>query len=179
MGWPVGVEDLEQGDRQAFLSAASIRLLATASPPSRHFAYTRSYDVTFSYGVPVSRPAVTGDEPLVNGMRIALRLRRDFVVTDAEQLLAAARRAHRQLNPGTTEQDAAEAVTCAADAVFTLLEQAGLLGNAMDTTLTAYETEGLALGGWRAQVTFDDPRPLPPGPDCFNDRDVYALPDDT
>jgi len=30
---------------------------------------------------------VTGDDPLVNGMRIAVRLRRDFVVTDAERLL--------------------------------------------------------------------------------------------
>jgi hypothetical protein len=109
-------------------------------------------------------------------MRIALRLRRDFVVTDAGQLLATARQAHRQLNPGTTEQDAIEAVTSAADAVFMLLEQAGLLGSAADTSLAGYESEGLALGGWRAQVTFDDPRPLPSGPDCFRDDDVFALP---
>jgi hypothetical protein len=124
----------------------------------------------------VNTPSVTGDDPLVNGMRIALRLRRDFVVTDAGQLLAAARQAYGQLNPGTTEQDAVEAVTSAADAVFTLLEQAGLLGSATDTALAAYEDEGLGLGGWRAQVTVDDPHPLRPGPDCLRQDDVFALP---
>jgi len=67
-------------------------------------------------------------------------------------------------------------VTCAADAVFTLLEQAGFVGGAADAALAAYEDEGLALGGWRAQVTFDEPHPLAPGPDCFSgDRDVFAL----
>jgi len=109
-------------------------------------------------------------------MHIALRFRHDFVVTDAEQLLTAARRAYRELNPGTTEQDAAETVTSAADAVFTLLEQAGFLGSGTDSALAACEDDGLALGGWRAQVTLNDPRPLPAGPDCFVNHDVFALP---
>jgi hypothetical protein len=126
--------------------------------------------------VHVSKPTISGDDSLVNGMRIALRLRRDFVVTDAKQLLASARHAYRQLNPGTTEGDAAEAVTSAADAVFTLMEHAGLLGSAADTALARYEGEGLALGGWRAQMTFGDPHPLPPSPDCFANDDVFALP---
>lgn len=113
----------------------------------------------------------------MDGMRIAVRLRRDFVVTDAERLLAAARRAYVRLAPGATEQDAAQEVTSAADAVFTLLEQAGLVGGAADAALAACEDEGLAVGGWRAQVTFGDPHPLPPGPDCLiGDRDVFALP---
>lgn len=124
----------------------------------------------------MSEPRVTGDDPLVNGMRIAVRLRRDFVVTDAERLLATARRAYRDLNSGATEQDAAEVVTCAADAIFTLLEHAGVLGSAADSALAAYDAEGLALGGQRAQVTLNDPRPLPSGRDCFGDHDVFALP---
>lgn len=109
-------------------------------------------------------------------MRIAVRLRRDFVVTDAEPLLATARRVYRELNPNVTEQDAAQVVTSASDAVFTLLEQAGLLGSSADNALAEYEDDGMALGGWRAQVTFDDPHPLPSGPNCFDDRDVFALP---
>lgn len=103
-----------------------------------------------------------------------MRLRRDFVVTDAEQLLASARRAYLQLNPAAT--NAAEMVTSAADSVFTILEQAGLIGVAADAALIRYEQEGMALGGWRTQVTFDDPHPLAPGHNCFSDEDVFALP---
>jgi hypothetical protein len=73
-----------------------------------------------SYRVCVSIE-VTGDDPLADGMRVAVRLRRDFVIADAGRLLAAGRRAYVRLNPGASEQDAAEAVTCAADVVFALL----------------------------------------------------------
>ncbi|MCW2929169.1 MAG: hypothetical protein JWM19_131 [Actinomycetia bacterium] len=127
-----------------------------------------------SYCVGVSIE-VAGDDPLADGMRVALRLRRDFVVADAGRLLAAGRRAYVRLNPGASEQDAAEAVTCAADVVFTLLEDAGLIGDAADAALAGYESDGLALGGHRALVTFNDPWPLPVGPDCA-ERDVFALP---
>jgi hypothetical protein len=102
-------------------------------------------------------------------------LRRDFIVTDAPRLLAAARRAYLQLTPEATEQDAVAAVTCAADVIFVLLEQAGLTGSAADAALAGYESHGLELGGGRSQVTFDDPWPLPVGQDCA-DRDVFALP---
>jgi hypothetical protein len=44
----------------------------------------------------------------------------------------------QELNPGTTEQDAAEAVTSAADAIFALLEQAGFLIGARGTAVAAY-----------------------------------------
>src|SRR5690242_11666359 len=40
----------------------------------------------------------------------------------------------------------------------------------------AYQAQGLAIGDWRAQVTFDDPNPLPSGTDCVNDHDVLAPP---
>lgn len=83
---------------------------------------------------------------------------------------------YQDLNSGATDQDAAEVVTCAGDAIFTLLEHAGVLGSAADSALAAYEPEGLTLGGQRAQVTFNDPDPLPSGPDCFGDHDVFALP---
>jgi hypothetical protein len=63
---------------------------------------------------------LTGDEPLADGMHIVVRLRRDFTVTSASRLLAAARVAYVQVNPGTTADDAATAVTSAADAIFTI-----------------------------------------------------------
>jgi hypothetical protein len=118
---------------------------------------------------------VAGDDPLADGMRVAVRMRRDFVVTDAGRLLAAGRRAYARLNPEASEQDAVEAVTGAADVVFTLLEAAGLAGSAADAAVAGYEPDGLTLGGQRTQVTFDDPWPLPVGPDCTV-RDVFALP---
>lgn len=61
---------------------------------------------------------VIGDDPLVNGMSLSIRLRRDFTVVDGDRLLAAARRAYRELNPGTSAEEACEFVSCAADALF-------------------------------------------------------------
>jgi hypothetical protein len=118
---------------------------------------------------------VVGDDPLVDGMRVAVRLRRDFVVADSEQLLAAGRRTYMRLNPGATEQDAAGAVTGVADVIFILLEGAGLIGDVADSTLATYQSDGLELGGWHGQVTIDDPWPLTVRPDCV-ERDVFALP---
>jgi hypothetical protein len=109
-------------------------------------------------------------------MHIAVRLRRDFTVSDATRLLAAARAAYLELNPGATENDAARVVTSAADAIFTLLEQDGLLGHAVESALAAHSGHGLEPGGWRAQVTIDESRHLPAGPDCFTHGDVFALP---
>jgi hypothetical protein len=127
-----------------------------------------------SYRVCVSIEVI-GDEPLADGMRVAVRLRRDFAVADAEKLLAAGRRAYMRLNPGATEQGAAEAVTGAADVIFILLEGAGLIGDAADAALAMYESDGLVPDGWRAQVTVEDPWPLSVGHDCA-ERNVFALP---
>src|SRR5437868_7537844 len=33
-----------------------------------------------------------------------------------------------------------------------------------------YQAQGLAVGDWRAQVTFDDPNPPPSGTDCVSDH---------
>jgi hypothetical protein len=129
------------------------------------------------YGVAVSSDIrVVGDDPLVDGMRISVRLRRDFTVTDAERLLAAARRAYLDLHPGASADDAALVVTCAADALFEILEHAGLLGDPVDDRLADRASDGLALGGWRAQVTVNEPDPLLPGRDCLRTGDVFALP---
>ncbi len=121
--------------------------------------------------------SMVGDDPLADGMALSLRLRRDFTVTDAARLLAAARRLYRELDPGTSATEAREAVTCAADALFVILEHAGLLGDVADGRLGA--ADGLAAAGWRAQIVIDEPAPLSPEPrsDCLR-GDVFALPPD-
>jgi hypothetical protein len=124
----------------------------------------------------VDQDVISVGEPLADGMHIAVRLRRDFTVTDATRLLAAARAAYLELHPGATQNDAAEVVTSAADAIFALLEHDGLLGHTADRALAAHSAHGLQPGGWRAQVTIDEPHHLSPGPDCFTHGDVFALP---
>ncbi|WP_203901559.1 hypothetical protein [Virgisporangium aliadipatigenens] len=122
---------------------------------------------------------LVGDDPLVDGMSLSLRLRRDFSVTDADRLLAAARRIYRDLNPGTSAETADAMVTCAADALFVILEHAGLLGETSDNRLAEYAGDGLEVAGWRAQVVPNEPWPLSPAPlhDCLL-GDVFALPPD-
>ncbi|WP_345430269.1 hypothetical protein [Actinoallomurus vinaceus] len=117
-----------------------------------------------------------GDDPLVDGMALSLRLRRDFTVTDADHLLTAARRIYRELDPDTSAAEAAGTVSCAADALFVILEHAGLLGDAADDRLSGHAVDGLAVGGWRAQIVVDEPAPLSPEPrsDCLR-GDVFAL----
>jgi hypothetical protein len=119
---------------------------------------------------------IAGDEPLADGMHIAVRVRRDFTVTDAGRLLAAARAAYVQVNSGTTADEAEAVVTSAADAIFIILESSGLLGSAADRVLAAHAGDGLEMGGWRAQVTVNELRRLPAGPRGFEDGDVFALP---
>jgi hypothetical protein len=111
-------------------------------------------------------------------MHIAVRIRRDFTVIDAERMLAAARRAYVELNPGSSERDAEDVVTSAADAIFTLLERDGVIGSASDAKLAERAEHGLEPGGWRAQVTTNEKLRLPAGPDCFHRGDVFALPVD-
>ena len=123
--------------------------------------------------------AISGNAPPADGMHIAVRLRRDFTITDAKRLLASARAAYIELNPGTTDEHAAEMVISAADAIFTILEHNGLIGHADQAELASYGEHGLDLGGWRAQVTVNEQRRLLAGPDCFNQGDVFALPADT
>jgi hypothetical protein len=123
---------------------------------------------------------VIGDDPLVDGMGLSVRLRRDFTVTDADRLLATARRIHRDRNPGTSAEEARTMVSCAADALFVILEDAGVLGDEAESRLAGYERDGLAVGGWRAQVVPNEPWPLSPEPrrDCLHGGDVFALPAD-
>ena len=120
---------------------------------------------------------VIGGDPLVNGMQLSMRLRRDFTVTDADRLLATARRAYRELNPGTGAAEANEMVTCAADALFVILEQAGLLGDTVDDRLAGHASDGLTTGGWRAQIVLNEPHPLSPRPrvDCLRGDDVFVI----
>jgi hypothetical protein len=65
-------------------------------------------------------------------MHVAVRLRHDFTITEAQELLALARAAYVERNSGSTERDAEEAVRAVADVMFTILEHDGLLGDAAD-----------------------------------------------
>jgi hypothetical protein len=111
---------------------------------------------------------VIGDEPLADGMKISVRMRRDFTVDDAGRLLAAARRIYGEAHPSTSEEEVHALIACGADAIFTILEHAGVLGDATDERLAPWELDGLSIGGQRAQVTVDEPDPLPSGWDCFH-----------
>lgn len=124
----------------------------------------------------VTEVHVVGDAPLVDGMAISVRMRRDFTVTDADRFLAAGRRMLRELHPDVSEADAATMVTCATDALFVVLEHAGLIGGSADDRLAGRASDGLAVAGWRAQVTVNEPNPLPARPDCLRTGDVLACP---
>lgn len=118
---------------------------------------------------------VIGDDPLADGMNVSVRFRRDFVVTDAARLLATARGVFLELNPTATPDDADAAVASTADAIFTILERDGLIGDAVDARLAAREADGLGLAGWQAQLIPNEPEPLRPGQSCLR-GDVFALP---
>jgi hypothetical protein len=121
----------------------------------------------------------TGDETPLDGMHLAVRVRQDFTIRDAGTFLAAARRAHRELHPGTTERDAAESVQSAADALFTVLEGAGTLHltHPPGAPTASLSASSLDVDGWRAEVTVvDDDRHLHAGADCFDPGDVFSLP---
>jgi hypothetical protein len=122
---------------------------------------------------------IIGDDPLVNGMVLSMRMRRDFTVTDADRLLVAARRLYREMYPDTSAAEAAEMVTCAADVLFTIFEHAGLLGHPADAELASHTADGLAIEGDRAQVVINEPNPLPPNTRCWfgGTEDVFALPE--
>ncbi|GIF42346.1 hypothetical protein [Actinoplanes xinjiangensis] len=115
---------------------------------------------------------------LIDGLKLSIRLRRDFTVTDADRLLAAARRIYQDLNSGASTDDAEAMVSSAADALYVILDHAGLVGDAADERLTAYHRDGLDVGGWRAEVVANDPWPLSPGPlsNCVVPDDAFALP---
>ena len=72
---------------------------------------------------------------------------------------------YRELHPGTSADTAAVMVTCAADALYLVLEHVGLLGHVLDGRLARYESDGLTVAGWRAETTINEPNPLRPGPD--------------
>jgi hypothetical protein len=131
-----------------------------------------------AYRVRVDDNAVIGGELLADRMHIAVRLRRDFTVTTARRLPAAARAAYLDLNPGATAHDAAQVATSAAEAIFTPAERDGPAGQAIDALLAAHAGDGLQPGRWRAQLTTDQARRLPAGPDRSERHDVYAPPAD-
>jgi hypothetical protein len=120
---------------------------------------------------------VIGDDPLVDGMTLSVRLRYDFTVTDAGRLLATARSLYHELNPETSPDGAAEMVTCTADALFVVLEHAGVFGATADGRLTEYGADGLAARGRIARAVVNEPRPLSPHPlgNCLY-GDPFALP---
>lgn len=69
-------------------------------------------------------------------------------------------------------------MTSAVDAVLTLLERDELFGPSVDARLASRGEHGLQLSEWRAQITLNEARRLPTGPDCLDQGDVFALPAD-
>ena len=130
------------------------------------------------YGVGVrSDITVIGDDPLVDGMTISVRMRRDFVVTDAARLMATARRIYLDLNAQATPDEAAMNITCAADALFMILEADDQWSEATEARLAARDADGLRTQGGCAQFVPHEPRPLSVGGyNCFRDEDLFALP---
>jgi hypothetical protein len=124
----------------------------------------------------VNTNKIIGPEPLEDGMHIAIRIRRDFMITDAHGVLRAARAAYRELNPGTSQAEADESVSSAADAIFIIPEHAGTLRAKADAALAARVPNGLTTLGQRVQVTINENHRLAPGPDCFAIGDVFAQP---
>ena len=110
-------------------------------------------------------------------MTLSVRLRYDFTVADADRLLATTRRLYRELEPDTSADGAAEMVTCSADALFVVLEHAGLFGIAADDRLAGYGPDGLTARGRIAEAVMNEPRPLSPHPrgNCLY-GDPFALP---
>jgi hypothetical protein len=92
------------------------------------------------------------------------------------RFLAAARVAYLELNPGADDAEAEDIVTSAADAIFTILEHAGILGPRADTALAGRASDGVPLQGQRAQATINEDHRLTPAPDCLATADVFALP---
>ncbi|MCE6994084.1 hypothetical protein LZG04_04545 [Saccharothrix sp. S26] len=126
------------------------------------------------------------DEPRtpVTGMTISVRTRRDVVVVDPDRFLAAARSAYRELNPGLTDAEVAEAVADVTDAAFALVERHGDLAPGPDRagdpplpgTRLADRPGGLSPAGRMRQVVLDE-RPLQDY-GCFLPDDVFAPPTD-
>ena len=96
------------------------------------------------YDVGVAETTIVGDDPLADGMRISVRMRRDFTITDAVRFLAAARHAYRELHPDADANEASTVVTWAADAVFT---QACSATRSTTPSRAAYPTDSLWAAG--------------------------------
>jgi hypothetical protein len=88
--------------------------------------------------------AVVGDEPLVDGMNISVRIR-TVTVTDADRRLAEARHMYRELHQGTSADTAAVMVTCAADALYMVLEHA-----ACSATWATADLPATSPTGWQS-----------------------------
>jgi hypothetical protein len=134
----------------------------------------------------------------VSGMTISVRSRRDVVIVDPDQFLAAARRAYRDVHPDVSEEGAAESIVDAVDATYALLERFGQLlpddpaGMIMMPSRgrtsqaegslpgkdgqDAERTDGLSPAGWRTQVVLNETVTLQDY-GCFGPEDPFALPD--
>ncbi|MEV1120064.1 hypothetical protein AB0I91_33870 [Actinosynnema sp. NPDC049800] len=125
------------------------------------------------------------DEPSspVAGMTISVRTRRDVVVVDPERFLAAARAAYRELNPGLTDAEVAEAVADVTDAAYALIDRDGDLvpdpAHAGRPPLPGVRVpdrpDGLSPAGRVQELVLDEPQPLQDY-GCFLPEDVFARP---
>lgn len=128
------------------------------------------------YHCAMAEVTIVGDDPPADGMHVSVRVRRDFTIIDADRFLELARQAYRGLHPDAEADEAHAMVTSVADAMFAILEHAGVVGDVVEAKLRSSEASGLMLGGWRAQVTANESDPLLPGRDCLRTDDVFAVP---
>ncbi|MFD0204645.1 MULTISPECIES: hypothetical protein [Saccharothrix] len=119
-------------------------------------------------------------------MTISLRTRRDVVVVDPDRFLAAARAAYRELNPGLTDAEVAEAVADVTDAAYALIERHGDLVPDLEPidhrplpgVRVPDRPDGLSPAGWVRELVVDEPKPLQDY-GCTLPEDLFTLPTDT
>lgn len=133
----------------------------------------------------MDEPTTSEDGPTipVAGMTISVRTRRDVVIVDPDRFLAAARAAHRDLNPDLTDAEVADAVSDVTDAAYALIERYGDLAadhgpptRPLPPGIRVTDRpDGLSPAGWLRELVLDEPRPLQDY-GCALPEDVFARP---
>src|SRR5688500_5280506 len=101
-------------------------------------------------------------------MTISVRTRRDVVVVDPERFMAAARAAYRELNPGLTDAEGAEAVAAGPAAASALIARDGALAPEssragrppLPGVRVPDRPDGLSPAGRVQELVLDEPQPL-------------------
>lgn len=117
--------------------------------------------------------------PAADGMPVSVRLRHDFVITNATLLMDTARDLFRRRCPEVPAAEVPAHVSTAEDAVYELVEAIGISGlHGTKKTHPKWTAAGLAPQGFAGLVRPNDPGPmLPREQSCFDLGDPFAVPD--